>query len=291
MWRNIFYDVSIGGWGRVECVKLKPKRRTKIRILLGKCYYTFKRRLYWIFGDFKFATTKDFNPYLYTYFCHSTPLLRQLKDVDMYLQYNKIINLKIAIKEVNDVIVKPGETFSYWKLIGKPTKRKGYKEGIILFNGTVKAGIGGGLCQLSNLIYWMTIHTPLTIIERYRHSYDVFPDSNRTLPFGSGATCVYNYRDLMIRNDTKAPVQLKIWINDSMLCGCWRTNVEPMETYKVYEKEHYMEKELFGKYSRHNLIYRKIFNMEGNEIADEYVTENHALMMYEPFLEDNQHTV
>ena len=45
---------------------------------------------------------------------------------------------------------------------------------------------GGGLCQLSNLIYWMTLHTPLTITERYRHSYDVFPDSNRTQPFGSG---------------------------------------------------------------------------------------------------------
>ncbi|HHV10039.1 MAG TPA: VanW family protein [Clostridiales bacterium] len=272
----------------MEYVNLKPKKRTKLRIFLGKNYYSFKRRLYWIFGAEKFATTKESKPYPFTYFYHSTPLLRQLKVVDMFLQYNKITNLQIAIKEVNDIIVKPGETFSYWKLIGKPTKRKGYKEGMILFNGTVKAGIGGGLCQLSNLIYWMTIHTPLTIIERYRHSYDVFPDSNRILPFGSGATCVYNYRDLMIRNDTKSPVQLKIWLNDSMLCGCWRTNVKPIETYKVYEKEHFMKKELFGNYSRHNFIYRKILDIEGNEIADEYVTENHALMMYEPLLEEKQ---
>jgi len=271
---------------RMEYASIKPKRRTKIRILLGKFFYRSKRRLYWIFGDIKFATTRDSIPYRYTYFRHSTPLLRQLKDVDMYLQHNKIENLKIAVNKVNEVIVKPGETFSYWKLIGKPTKRKGYKEGMILFNGTVKEGIGGGLCQLSNLIYWMTIHTPLTVIERYRHSYDVFPDSNRILPFGSGATCVYNYRDLMIRNDTKTPVQLKIWLDDSMLYGCWRTNVKLIETYKVYEKEHYMKRELFGKYSRHNKIYRKIFDMEGKEIADEYVTENHALMMYEPYLED-----
>lgn len=270
----------------MEVVSLKPKRRTKIRILLGKLYYTCRRRWFWVFGGIKFSTTKDTNPYQYTYICHSTPLLRQLKDVDMQLQYNKITNLELAVKEVNDVIIKPGETFSYWKLIGKPSKKKGYKEGMILFNGTVKAGIGGGLCQLSNLIYWMTIHTPLTVVERYRHSYDVFPDSNRMQPFGSGATCVYNYRDLMIRNDTQTPVQLKVWLNDSMLCGCWRTNALPMETYKVYEKEHYMKKELFGKYSRHNSIYRKVFDMQGNEVADEYVTENHALMMYEPFLED-----
>ena len=272
----------------MDYVSLNPKKRTQLRIFIGKNYYTFRRYFYWLFGAVKFAVTKDQKAYSFAYIHHSTPLIRQLKDTDMYLQYNKITNLKIAIKKVNDIIIKPGETFSYWKLIGKPTKRKGYQDGIILFQGTVKAGTGGGLCQLSNLIYWMTIHTPLTIVERYRHSFDVFPDSNRVLPFGSGATCVYNYRDLMIRNDTASPVQLKVWLTDSMLCGCWRTNVEPLETYQVYEKEHYMKKELFGYYSRHNLIYRKIIDMNGTEISDEYVTQNHALMMYEPFLEDKQ---
>ena len=272
----------------MEGVSLQPKKRTKIRIFLGKCFYTWKRRMFWMFGHIKFATTTDTIPYGYTYFSHSTPLLRQLKDVDMQLQHNKIMNLQIAIKEVNDIIIKPGETFSFWKLIGKPTRRKGYKEGMVLFHGTVVPGIGGGLCQLSNLIYWMAIHTPLTIVERYRHSYDVFPDSNRTLPFGSGATCVYNYRDLMIKNDTTMPVQLKIWMDESMLYGCFRTNVKPLETYQVYEKDHYIKRELFGKYSRHNSIYRKIYDMDGIEIAEEYVTENHALMMYEPFIEDKQ---
>ena len=156
---------------------------------------------------------------------------------------------------------------------------------MILFHGTVRPGIGGGLCQLSNLIYWMTLHTPLTVVERYRHSYDVFPDSNRVLPFGSGATCVYNYRDLMIRNDTGTPIQLQVWLTENSLHGCWRTNVEPMETYEVYEKEQHIDRELFGKYSRHNYLYRRVLDMDGNEIADEFVTENHALMMYEPFLE------
>jgi vancomycin resistance protein VanW len=240
--------------------------------------------LYWKFGGVKFASKKDINPFPYIYSSHSSPLLRQLKDVDMWLQYNKITNLQLAVPKVNDVIIYPGETFSYWKLIGKPTKSKGYKAGMILFAGTMKEGVGGGLCQLSNLIYWMTLHTPLTIVERYRHSYDVFPDSNRTQPFGSGATCVYNYRDLMIRNDTVQPFQLKIWLSDSNLNGSWRVNYKPTEYYKVYEKDHYFMKELFGKYSRHNAIYRKLYDNQENEIAEEYVTENQALMMYEPFL-------
>ena len=64
---------------------------------------------------------------------------------------------------------------SYWYLIGKPTAGKGYLPGMILRNGGYLAATGGGLCQLSNLIYWMTLHTPLTVVERHRHGYDVFP--------------------------------------------------------------------------------------------------------------------
>jgi vancomycin resistance protein VanW len=93
-------------------------------------------------------------------FSHKTPLLRQLKDVDMWMQYNKITNLKIAAKKINGIIIHPNEVFSYWKLIGKPTKRKGYVDGMVLHNGTFSAGTGGGLCQMSNLIFWITIQQP-----------------------------------------------------------------------------------------------------------------------------------
>jgi vancomycin resistance protein VanW len=215
---------------------------------------------------------------------HATPLLRKLKDVDMYLQYNKIHNLKIAVKKLNHVVIHPGETFSYWRLIGKPTAKKGYKEGIVLFYGTCKKGIGGGLCQLSNMIYWLTLHTPLSVIERYRHSFDVFPDSDRNQPFGSGATCVFNYRDLMIFNGTNQSFELLLEVTDDQLIGIWKSDKPVDFSYDVYEKEHIMKSEFWGGCSRHNKLYRKIFDINGYEIADEYITENHALMMYNPFL-------
>jgi len=34
------------------------------------------------------------------------------------------------------------------------------------------------------------------------HGYDVFPDSDRTQPFGSGATCFYNYGGFVIKINT-----------------------------------------------------------------------------------------
>jgi vancomycin resistance protein VanW len=237
----------------------------------------------WLFGGIQFAH-KGESILNHEHFSHSTPLLRELKDVDMYLQHNKITNLIIAILKVDKVIIHPGEMFSFWKLIGKPTKRKGYLKGMILKNGSFTPGTGGGLCQLSNLIYWMTIHTPLTVVERHRHSYDVFPDVNRTQPFGSGATCFYNYGDLMIANNTEHPFQLRIEISENDLIGAWDSSHLPDCKYEPYEKEHLIQPEYWGGYSRHNSIYRRIYNLDGLLIKDEFITENHAMMMYSPLL-------
>jgi hypothetical protein len=88
-----------------------------------------------------------------------------------------------------------------------------YLPGVQLQGGQFIAKTGGGLCQLGNLLYWMTLHTPLLVTERWRHSFDVFPDTNRTLPFGSGATLAYNYIDLQIKNATTAPYLLHLWLH------------------------------------------------------------------------------
>lgn len=270
---------------------MRPKKRSSFRIALGKIYFTYKRYFEWYLGGINFSKKINNGPLPYTVFSHKTPLLRQLKDVDMWLQYNKIRNLKIATTKLNGIVINPGETFSYWKLIGNPTRRKGYVEGMVLFYGGFKHDIGGGLCQLSNLIYWMTLHTPLEVTERHRHSYDVFPDSNRTQPFGSGATCAYNYLDLRIFNPTKQAYQLNVYLTDEYLVGEWTTTDEQLQSYEIYEKEHNITLENWGGYVRHNLIYRSVLNRKKEVIDDHYVTENHAIMMYQPFLEQGQNPI
>lgn len=268
----------------------KSINRSNIRLFLGKTFYTYRRYMKWYITGIKFvnqSTNTNTIKFTYLYIKHSTPLLRQLKDVDMYLQYNKITNLSIAIKKIDGVIINPGEVFSYWKLIGKPSKRKGYKDGMVLSNGGFIPGIGGGLCQLSNLLFWMILHTPLTVIERHRHSYDVFPDSNRILPFGSGATCCYNYKDLMIKNETTLPFLIKLTLTKEDLIGTIQSIISPNYTYEIYEKEHYMKTEYLGGYSRHNSLFRKVYDINHVLVSDEYLFENHALMMYNPFITDN----
>jgi vancomycin resistance protein VanW len=278
----------VKGVNRMNHFELRPKQRSAFRISLGKKYYTFKRFLEWYTDKKKYAKTINNEKLPFVSFTHQTILLRKLKDVEMWYQHNKVKNLKIAIQCLNGMVVKPGETFSYWKGIGTITKAKGYVDGMVLFYGKFKKGTGGGLCQLSNLIYWMTLHTPLTVTERHRHSYDVFPDSKRTQPFGSGATCAYNYLDLQITNHTEVTYQLHLYLTETHLVGEWRSEQEPLQSYEVYEKEHWITPAYWGGYLRHNLIHRKVFNRQKRQIDDEYVTENHAIMMYEPLLEASQ---
>lgn len=212
-------------------------------------------------------------------------MLRELKNVDMWLQHNKVHSLRIAASCIDGLILKSGETFSFWRLVGKPTARRGFKTGMVLRNGTVQQGIGGGLCQMTNLIYWMTIHTDLQVTERWRHGFDVFPDAGRSQPFGSGATCSYNYIDLQIFNPTADDYQLRLRIDGDRLAGAWRASAPQVFRFEIVERDHAIRHEWWGGYSRQNALWRRRFNAaSGEDLGEEFITENHAVMMYEPLL-------
>ena len=155
---------------------------------------------------------------------------------------------------------------------------------MILRNGGYLAATGGGLCQLSNLIYWMTLHTPLTVVERHRHGYDVFPDANRTQPFGSGATCFYPYLDLMIRNDTDRPYQLCLRVGETHLEGAWRSVEPPAFQFQVVEKDARIDQAAWGGYIRHNQLWREVYGLSGALLEEQYLCTNDAIMMYSPLL-------
>ena len=265
----------------------KPIQRSALRRKLGRKYFIFRRWLNWQLAANKFAKKISTEKLSELIFSHQSILLRQLKDVDMWMQHNKITNLRLAIARLDGLLIQPGETFSYWRCIGNPTKAKGYLPGMQLDQGKFKSSTGGGLCQLSNLIFWMTMHTPLTVVERWRHSFDVFPDARRSIPFGSGATCAYNYIDLQLRNDTAQPMQLKLWLSDTHLHGEWRSAQPLAERYEVFESDHVFRQEYWG-YSRHNRLARRVFDAgTGELLREEPLIENHAVMMYNPLLAEN----
>jgi vancomycin resistance protein VanW len=217
-------------------------------------------------------------------FTHQSLLLRKLGDVDMRLQYNKIMNLKLAAEKINGVIIKPGETFSLWSLVGRPTAKKGYLEGMVLKDGEAKSDIGGGLCQMANLLYWMVLHTPMTVTERHHHSFDAFPDSGRTLPFGSGATIYYNHLDLQFCNQTDKIFQINVQVTDEHLKGEIRCSQELEYGYHVIEKGHqYLFDAQQNKYFRTNSLWREISDRKtGAFVKEEFIDSTFSLMKYQP---------
>lgn len=272
-------------------LSLRPVRRGRLRLAAGRLYYALRRRLWWTWGSCRFAGTRCAAPLEHLHMEHRTPLLRQLRGADMALQHNKVVNLRIAAGRLDGLLLRPGETFSFWRLVGHPMARRGFLPGMTLHCGHIGQGVGGGLCQMTNMIYWMALHTDLTVVERHRHSYDVFPDSNRTLPFGSGATCAWPHLDLMLHNNTAFVYQLRMRVGEEDLEGQWRCD-EPMNRhYEIVERDARITSEPWGSYIRHNALVRRCIDDDGELYKEELVAENHALMMYAPLLQEHAQTV
>ncbi len=229
----------------------------------------------------KFASEITSESLAFTCKKHQSLLRRRLGNSDPELQENKVQNLQIACPTLDGLLIKPGETLSFWNRLGEATAEKGYVEGMQLSQGEVVRGVGGGLCQLANLLYWMALHTPLEVVERHHHSFDPFPDENRTLPFGSGAGVFYNYIDLRFFNPTDITFQVRTYLTEQHLKGAILSSVETPYSYHIVEKEHRFVTE-GDKTFRENEIWREMIDRRtGNRVGEEMLVRNHAEIKYE----------
>ncbi len=214
-------------------------------------------------------------------FSHQSVLRRRLVGLDPRYQESKIINLRLAATSLNGLIIRPGELFSFWGRVGEPSESRGFVPGLVLRRGGVAIDIGGGLCQMSNLLYWMALHTPLVVREHHHHGFDAFPDDDRVQPFGSGASVFYNYGDLRLLNSTAATLQVLVWITETHLHGSIRCDGELPDGYLVEERAHRFGRGADGRVYRDNeLWHNRIARASGAMRESRLITRNHALVKY-----------
>lgn len=213
---------------------------------------------------------------------HNSLIRRRLGNVNMQLQENKATNLALAVTHIDGLIIHPGETFSVWRQIGRTTKRKGYKEGLTIAKGQPNQGIGGGLCQLSNLIHWMVLHSDLTITEHHHHDgLDLFPDFGRQIPFGTGTSISYNYLDYRVKNNTANTYQLRLWVDDEYLCGELRAQEAQPHTFHIHAENEFFSRES-GIIYRNGQVFRDTIDRSSGQCIDsQLIRTNHARVMYE----------
>lgn len=199
----------------------------------------------------------------------------------MQLQENKAVNLSLAAPKINGILIKPGQVFSFWRTAGKSTRRAGYREGLVVTAAGPGRGIGGGMCQMTNLIYWLVLHSPLTVTERHHHALDLFPDFGRQVPFGMGTSVFYNYLDFQFKNTTQDTYQLLVRDNGAYLEGQLRCSRAQAHGYHIREEGQCfcLEDE---KYYRYNRVYREqVDKRSGNLESRSLIAENRALVYYD----------
>jgi len=244
-----------------------------------------RRLLRWRFGAETFALQKNAEPLPCKVYRHQSKLRRGLSTDprDRLWQDNKVRNHCLALPCLDGVLIRPGETFSFWRLVGRPSAARGFVEGMELSNGRARGGVGGGLCQIGNLLHWLALHSPLKVTQRANHSFDPFPDQGRVIPYGTGAALFYNYIDLWLFNPTDQCFQIRLWMTESLLNGEIRCEKRLPHRYRIVERNAGFVRD-GASWLRQNEIWRETIakGEDGRTVSTQLLYANCVRVMYEP---------
>lgn len=214
-------------------------------------------------------------------FCARSLLYNSETGFDMVYQENKVFNLKLAAAVLNKVVIRPHETFSFWKLVRYADRKTPFKDGLIVVDGELKTASGGGLCQMSNVLFWLFLHTPLTVVERHAHAVKHFPDPPNGLPAGVDAAVSEGWLDLKVRNDTEYTFQLLFVFDGEYLTGTVLTDLDSAAVYEVVNGELAYLRGGDGIFEEADVVRREISRETGACAGEKVLYRNRCRIGYE----------
>jgi len=110
---------------------------------------------------------------------------------------NRIHNVELVAKLIDNKFIAPGAVFSFNKTTGQRDSKKGFLTAPVIMNGEVTEGLGGGVCQVSTTVFNAAFESGLDILERTNHALYI-----SHYPLGRDATVNWPSPDLKFRNDT-----------------------------------------------------------------------------------------
>ena len=232
-------------------------------------------------SDDKFAHSFCDTELQYVVSGHTSNVIKRGPGIEPELQQNKAVNIELACKQINGIVIHPGEVFSFWRLVGKTTERKGYKNGRVLIGNRIVPGLGGGLCNLGHTIHRLVLDSPLEVTEFHSHSDALAPDQGERVPFSTGTSICYNHVDFRFRNNTDQDVQIIAYCKDEVLHAELRSEHEFPCRYLIVEEDLHFKKE-GEKYYRNSKIYREtIDKATGITTNRELILDNHSEVMFD----------
>jgi len=125
---------------------------------------------------------------------------------------SRIHNVGLSASKFQGIIVKPGETMSFNKILGDVSALTGYQQAYIIKDGATILGDGGGVCQVSSTMFRAALNAGLPIPERRAHAYRVYYYEQNSQP-GLDATVYDPSPDLKIKNDTNHHILIQTKMN------------------------------------------------------------------------------
>jgi len=130
-----------------------------------------------------------------------------------YSPRNRIHNIHLGAARFNGILIKPGEVFSFLKILGSTGPSGGYLPELVIRENRTIPEYGGGICQVSTTCFRAAAQTGLPIIERQPHAYPV----RYYNPQGTDATVYIPSPDLKFKNDYSSYILIQTKVQGNTL--------------------------------------------------------------------------
>ncbi len=143
------------------------------------------------------------------------------------------VNLSIASKKINGLIIPPNGKFSFNKVVGERSKKNGFKEAGVISQGRVIPGLGGGICQVSTTLYRAVLLSGAKIDERHNHSiYDGIEYAQR----GLDAAVAWGYKDFKFTNKLSEPILITSQSGEGWVEVSIYAEKKPFESVELFTR-------------------------------------------------------
>ncbi len=119
-------------------------------------------------------------------------------------------NLARGAALLDDTLLEPGQTFSFNRVVGKPSVARGFVTGYVISGGGFTEDVDGGLSQLATTTYNAMFFAGLKDVEHQVHTV-----YSARFPKGRVATVDYGKSDLRFTNDSPYGVMITARVTPS----------------------------------------------------------------------------
>ncbi len=229
-----------------------------------------------------YASRTEDQPLPHLLHVRSEAMINHASGHPIVYQHNKAHNLRLAAATLDGLLIAPGETFSFWQRVRAADRHEPFRDGLVLKDGRITGAYGGGLCQLSDLLLQLFLHSELLVTERHPHTTASFAPAGTEEVLGVDATVSEGWLDLKAHNPTGDTYQLGFSFDGERITGTLRSSRAPARRYELFNERTSYWQDAAGRPHLNAVVGRRIRHPATGVVLDsELLFETDSLVGYE----------